>query len=250
MIPEGESVLGNNGKPRFSVDQIIELDIMSSDPKFIEESEDKYSMIYAYNTKIDRRHFGGKFYSTKYLGCKSEWDKFNWKVIDKAINGPVKKQAEDFCKQRDKINNRLNSLKKMFKKDGNFTKVYSRWIERSMWFADNKVDWISDWYDNCYDSYKDIPEGYGACDYIDYIMMRWQRSYCQRHEDYCTNSKMFSMICTVNENTYDKFHDFDKILMVISDVRSEYGVKKQDKYDEEQRQRELFKYKNIKYKKL
>ncbi len=95
MIPEGESVLGNNGKPRFSVDQIIELDIMSSDPKFIEESEDKYSMIYAYNTKIDRRHFGGKFYSTKYLGCKSEWDKFNWKVIDKAINGPVKKQADD-----------------------------------------------------------------------------------------------------------------------------------------------------------
>lgn len=181
MIPENESLLGGNVEPQFSPKEVIELDILSSDPKWIDDHEDKYRMIYAYNTKSDRRHFGGKFYSKKWLGCKPDWDRF------------------------------LSSY------DGGF----------------------------CH-----IPEGYAGCDYVDYLMERWQRSWSQRHKNYCVSSHVFSVVHAVSENTYLKFHDFDKILSVYDKVRQRYGAKLQAKYEEKVRQKELFKYKNIKYRKL
>lgn len=230
MIPEDESLLGNNGEPRFSPKEIIELDILSSDPKFLDEVGDKYRMIYAYNTKSDRRHFGGKFYSKKWLGCKTEWDSFL-----KSYKLPRNR----FLEERDKIKKHLDSLKIFKKKNGEYSKAALRWLGKYQWFG---------FYDE--NILPEIPEGYAGCDYIDYVLQRWQRSYCQRHSDYCKSSQIFSVLHSVNENTYYKFHDFDKILEVYDEIRKRYGKKKIDEYNEKIRQQELFKYKNIKYRKL
>lgn len=226
MRPENESAFGYDVcfAPQYSVDDVITLDCLTSDPKFLDEHENEFRMIYGYNTRSDRRHFGGKFFTTTWLGSVVDWrerlrlDKINEK---------------SFYKEQERIKHKLDHLKK-YRKDGSFTSVYIKWLDRYKWFEQKEFNFVEVGCSNA---------SFGVYG-VDPVLERWNGSYVDQHP---SEVAQFSV---VDENSYYIYRDFDKVLSKISQVQSKFNKLKQDKFDSEERQKNLFKDKNIKYKKI